>query len=111
MIESGDIWLIDFDPTVGSEQAGRRPALVVSGNAMNSHFTISMVCPLTTMIKNMAGSVILKPNKTNKLKMTSEVLGIHLKSISHKRFIKKIGSVENDEKMAVISNINKLFKY
>ena len=32
----GEIWEADFDPTVGREQSGRRPVLIVSDNALNS---------------------------------------------------------------------------
>jgi len=111
MIKSGDIWLIDFDPTIGHEQAGRRPAVVISGNAMNDHFGISIVCPLTTAIKNMAGAVILKPDSLNCLKKTSEVLGMHVKSVSHQRFLKKIGTIDTIIRQKIIDNIHNILKY
>jgi len=111
MIKSGDIWLIDFDPTEGREQSGRRPAIVVSGNAMNDHFGLSIVCPLTTSIKNMTGGVILNPNKTNNLHRKSEVLGMHIKSVSHQRFLQKIGHVDHSARQKILDNIHKILKY
>jgi len=45
--EQGDIITLEFDPQVGHEQKGRRPALVVSNNTFNNFTKIAMVCPIT----------------------------------------------------------------
>jgi mRNA interferase MazF len=50
-----EIWVVDLNPVKGSEQKGIRPVVVISGNAMNDHLNIAIVCPLTTQIKNYAG--------------------------------------------------------
>ena len=34
-LRSGDVWLVDLDPVVGSEQAGQRPAVIVSGRCIS----------------------------------------------------------------------------
>ena len=48
----GEIWMIDFDPTRGHEQAGRRPALVVSDDVFNAGPAgLVMVLPVTTKPK------------------------------------------------------------
>jgi len=111
MVSSGEIWLIDFNPSAGSEQSGRRPAVVISGNAMNNNYNLSIVTPLTTSIKNMPGSVQLTPNETNNLNKNSEVLIIHVKSVSHHRFRKKIGVISLSELSKIKQNINKILKY
>lgn len=59
----------------------------------------------------MPGSVILTPNETNNLTKTSEVLAIHVKSVSHHRFHKKIGVIEISELSKIKENINKILKY
>lgn len=43
----GDIYTVELDPTVGHEQRGRRPVLIVSPNVYNSHF-LPLVCPITS---------------------------------------------------------------
>jgi len=45
--EQGDIVLLNFDPQLGHEQKGRRPALVVSNNTFNEFTKMAMVCPIT----------------------------------------------------------------
>lgn len=49
--DAGDIVWIDFDPQAGHEQAGRRPALVVSPAAYNGLTGLLLCVPLTTRIK------------------------------------------------------------
>ncbi|MGI6359877.1 MAG: type II toxin-antitoxin system PemK/MazF family toxin [Acholeplasmatales bacterium] len=53
MVNQGDIVLVDFNPTVGSEQKGPRPALVVSNNDFHKVTKkFALVVPITTKIRN-----------------------------------------------------------
>lgn len=45
--EAGDIVWIDFGPPAGHEQAGRRPALVLSGRDYNANSSVIVVCPIS----------------------------------------------------------------
>lgn len=47
----GDIIWLNFDPQAGHEQAGRRPAIVLSARTYNSRTGLCIVCPVTTRIK------------------------------------------------------------
>ena len=47
VFEQGDIVYLDFDPQVGHEQKGCRPALVVSNDLFNRVSSLTMVCPIT----------------------------------------------------------------
>jgi antitoxin component of MazEF toxin-antitoxin module len=49
--ERGDLLWLTFDPQAGHEQAGRRPALVVSPAAYNRRANLALVCPITTQAK------------------------------------------------------------
>lgn len=49
--DSGDVVWLRFDPQAGHEQAGQRPALVISPAAYNSKTGLMLCCPLTTQIK------------------------------------------------------------
>ena len=48
----GDIITMDFNPQQGHEQAGRRPAVVISNDILNHHSSMAMVCPITNTNKN-----------------------------------------------------------
>jgi len=50
--DAGDIVWLNFTPQAGHEQAGRRPALVLSTAAYNGKTSLILCCPLTTQIKN-----------------------------------------------------------
>lgn len=47
MLEAGDIVWVEFDPTLGTEQAGRRPALVLSDALYHDVSTRAVVCPIS----------------------------------------------------------------
>jgi Growth inhibitor len=49
--ERGDVVWITMSPTVGHEQAGRRPALVISPAAYNGKVGLAILCPITSQVK------------------------------------------------------------
>lgn len=49
--DRGDVVWLDFNPQAGHEQAGRRPALVVSPSAYNWRVGIALLCPITSQVK------------------------------------------------------------
>jgi mRNA interferase MazF len=49
--ERGDIVWLQFDPQLGHEQAGRRPALIVSPQSYNSKVGLALLCPITSTVK------------------------------------------------------------
>ena len=88
-MKQGDICYAGMEPAKGSEQAGKRPVVIVSGTAMNISLQIVMVCPLTSVIKNIKGCVIINKNEINNLKKNSEVLVLQVRTISKIRLSKK----------------------
>jgi mRNA interferase MazF len=57
--ERGDaVWLV-FDPQAGHEQAGRRPAFVISPKAYNAKASLFIVCPITSRVKGYPFEVTL----------------------------------------------------
>lgn len=74
---AGELIWTDFDPTKGREQAGRRPALVVSSRAFAENTGFAVVCPITSHIRPFPTSVVLPAG----LPIVGEVLTSHLRSI------------------------------
>lgn len=60
----GQIYWVDLSPTKGSEQNGRRPAVIVSNDTTNQHGSVVVVVPLTSKVKhrNLAVNVYLPAN-------------------------------------------------
>ncbi|MCZ4319855.1 type II toxin-antitoxin system PemK/MazF family toxin [Aequorivita viscosa] len=110
-MKQGEIWEVFFDPVLGSEQAGRRPALIVSGNLVNNNLKTIIACPLISKLKNYHGNLILKPSAINGLSKTSEVMIIHIRSLSKERFLQKMGSISKSDFNIVKEGLNKIIKY
>ena len=61
--EAGDIVWLYFDPQAGHEQAGHRPALVLSPSAYNGKTGLMLCCPMTTQIKGYPFEVLISSGK------------------------------------------------
>ena len=57
--EAGDIVWLNFTPQAGHEQAGHRPALVLSPSAYNGKTNLMICCPMTTQVKNYPFEVLI----------------------------------------------------
>src|SRR5438132_601948 len=75
--EAGDLIWADFDPRVGREQSGRRPALVVSPADFCRVTEFAIVCPITSRVRPFGTSVVLPPG----LPVSGEILTSHVRSI------------------------------
>jgi mRNA interferase MazF len=73
----GDVVWLQFNPQVGHEQAGRRPALVVSPDAYNRKVGLALLCPITSRIKGYPFEVLLP----DRLKVKGVVLSDRVKSL------------------------------
>ena len=59
--ERGDIVWLSFQPQAGREQAGRRPALVLSPAAYNAKVGLALFCPITSRVKGYPFEVSIPP--------------------------------------------------
>jgi mRNA interferase MazF len=104
-MKQGEIWYADLNPSKGSEQAGFRPVVIISGNLLNKHLKVVISVPLTTKIKNYQGNPILIPDTTNKLREISEMMVFHIRSISKERFVEKIGKISYKELQMALATL------
>jgi mRNA interferase MazF len=91
----GDIWAVNFDPTVGAEIKKIRPAVVVSSDAMGI-LPIKLVAPLTDWkprYTNNIWHIQLEPTPQNGLRKPSAVDTLQIRGMDMQRFIHKIGRV------------------
>ena len=73
----GDIVWLTFDPQAGHEQAGRRPALVVSPEAYNRRVGLALMCPITSHVKGYPFEVPIPAG----LKLSGAILSDQVKSL------------------------------
>ena len=75
--DRGDLIWLSFDPQAGREQAGRRPALVLSPAAYNSRTGLALVCPVTSQVQGYPFEVTLPSG----LPISGVVLADHIRNV------------------------------
>lgn len=75
--DRGDVVWLNFTPQSGHEQAGHRPALVVTPKAYNQKTGLMVCCPITTQVKGYPFEVVIDGNKD----VTGAVLSDQFKSL------------------------------
>jgi len=75
--DAGDLIWIDFTPQAGREQAGRRPAVVLSPRSYNEKTSLAVVCPITSQTKGYPFEVPVPPGQ----RLTGVILSDHLKNL------------------------------
>jgi len=111
-MKQGEIWEINLSPTVGAEIKKKRPAVIISHDAIGL-LPLRVIVPITEWKKNFYGAVWMvkiDPNAQNNLKKTSAIDCFQIRSISTRRFLRKIGDVSsktiNEIKTAIKSVID-----
>jgi mRNA interferase MazF len=103
----GDIVKFDFDPTLGREQAGYRPALIITSRKFNRATRLALVCPITSKIKGFELEVALPDG----LKTSGVILSFQLKTIDwSERQVRYIESLPTDTIDEVISKLSTLLE-
>lgn len=98
--DAGDIVWLNFTPQAGHEQAGHRPALVLSPAPYNDKTSLMICCPMTTQIKNYPFEVLIAGDPA------SVVLADQLKSLDWRvRKATRKGGVSPDELAEVRAKI------
>lgn len=95
----GEVWLVDWNPGRGSEQLGKRPALVIQTDAANSNprYPNTIVLKLSRKGLPVATHVQLEPASMNGLRETSWVKCEQVLTISKERLLQKWGRVSSGE--------------
>lgn len=77
MVKQGSIIKISFNPQLGHEQAGYRPAVVISNDVFNEKSSMTLVCPIT----NSASHFPLHVSLDERLQTTGEVMCEQIKAV------------------------------
>lgn len=103
--EKGDIIWINFNPQSGREQAGRRPALVISPTVYNRRVKLIIVCPITTKIKGYP----LEVRVPEGLAVSGVILADQIKSLDYQtRQAEFIDKLPDENLVRVISIVTRL---
>jgi len=101
-----DVYLINLDPTVGSEIQKTRPCLIISPDEMNRHVRTVIVAPMTSATKDYPTRVNFRFKKKE-----GQIVLDQIRTIDKKRLIKKLGSIDAKTQLEVISVLQRLFAF
>jgi len=100
--DRGDIVWLEFNPQAEHEQAGHRPALVVSPKAYNQKVGLALFCPITSNVKGYPFEVVLP----EKHKVSGAILSDQIKSLDWKvRKAKRMACAPNNVLEEVLAKI------
>lgn len=103
--DRGDAVWIDFNPQVGHEQAGRRPALVISPAAYNGKVGLAIMCPITSRVKGYPFEVAIPDGS----QVTGVVLSDQVKSLDWRaRRASRIQRLPDEVIQEVLAKLNTL---
>jgi mRNA interferase MazF len=95
----GSIWLVTFDPSVGTEIQKTRPAVIISGTAFNQRSKIT-VLPITSVVPNpkaLPVMVAVPASDINGLNTNSYIVCIDPMTFDKKRCVKRLGQLEPEQ--------------
>ena len=103
--DRGDLVWLNFNPQAGHEQAGRRPAVVISPLAYNKKVGLAILCPVTSKIKGYPFEV----NIPETFDITGVILADQVKNIDWKiRQISFIGKLPEEIVVEVLKKLSVL---
>ena len=108
-LKAGDVCIVKFHPSFGSELKKYRPAVVVSHKTQNIDPRFILIAPLTTSTKNLNKKHELLIKKGKGLEENSVLLCWHLWTIDTSRVVSKIGQLTTKETLKMKRKVQRLF--
>lgn len=101
-----DVWLVNLDPTIGSEIRKTRPCLVISPDVVNKHLHTVTIAAMTSSIKPYPTRVTcIFQNRQGQIVLDQ------IRSVDKTRLIKKLGVMDKKTSEVVCGILTELFKY
>jgi len=99
----GEIWLINLDPTIGSEINKTRPAVIVNDDAIGL-LPLKVIVPITDWKDRYAIApwmVRIAPNEENGRVKPSSADAFQVRSVAQQRFIRRLGKLSHEQMQAI----------
>jgi mRNA interferase MazF len=105
MVRRGDVWLVNLDPTIGSEIQKTRPCLVISPPEMHDHLRTVTAAPMTTGSRPAGFRVALRFQGKDGLVLLDQV-----RTIDQQRLVKKVGQVSQTTLKTTLATLRAVFE-
>ncbi|HAU32012.1 MAG: mRNA interferase [Desulfotomaculum sp. 46_296] len=106
-VRRGDIFLVDFNPARGSEQAGYRPAVIIQNNVGNKYGSTVIIAVVTTAAIKIYPFLVRLEAGEGGLERESAVNAAQIITVDKSRLVKKIGAL-SPEKMDEVNRVLKI---
>jgi len=101
-----DVYLINLDPTIGSDIQKTRPCLVISPDEMNRNIRTVIIAPMTSAQKDYPTRVTCTFRKKQ-----GQIVLDQIRTVDKERLIKKLGTIDSKAQLDTISILQRLFAY
>jgi mRNA interferase MazF len=104
VIKRFDVFLVNLDPTVGSEIRKTRPCVVISPDEMNQHIATAIVAPMTTTGRSYPTRVACQFQGKE-----GQIVLDQIRTVDKTRLVKKLGQISPCEQKAVLDTLAEMF--
>jgi len=104
VVKRGEVWLVNLDPTVGSEIQKTRPCVVISPPEMHDHLRTAIVAPMTTKSHPAPFRVSVKHGGKSGLILLDQI-----RTIDKARLVKRMGAIHPRVLSATLVALNEIF--
>lgn len=106
VVKRFDVYLVNLDPTIGAEIQKTRPCLVISPDEMNRNIRTVIIAPMTSAQKEYPTRVSCTFQKKK-----GQIVLDQLRTIDKARLIKKLGTIDPEDQLEVVSILQQLFAF
>ncbi|WP_223269706.1 MULTISPECIES: type II toxin-antitoxin system PemK/MazF family toxin [unclassified Nostoc] len=99
-----DVFLVNLDPTIGSEIQKTRPCVVISPDEMNKYIATVIVAPMTTKGQSYPTRVACQFQGKD-----GQIVLDQIRTVDKTRLVKKLGQIDSDEQKAVLDTLAEMF--
>jgi mRNA interferase MazF len=104
VVKRFDIYLVNLDPTIGSEIKKTRPCLVISPDEMNRYINTVIVAPMTTKGRNYPTRVACKfQSKQGQIALDQ------IRTVDKARLVKRVGKIDTQTQTKVVTVLGEMF--
>lgn len=104
VVKRFEVFLVNLDPTVGSEIQKTRPCVIISPDEMNRYIATVIVAPMTTKGQAYPTRVICQFQGQE-----GQIVLDQIRTVDKIRLVKKLGQINEDEQKAVLDTIAEMF--
>lgn len=101
-----DVYLVNLDPTIGSEIQKTRPCLIISPDEMNRYIRTRIIAPMTSKGRNYPTRVVCKFKGKS-----GQIVLDQIRTVDQKRLIKKLGKIDLEAQVSTINLLQEMFSF